>query len=460
MRLKPILLLLTLSAQPALAQAPDSTRPQSGTSVSGIVYDSIARRPLVEAMVQLVAAEGSPSLARAAQSDSLGRFLLSDVPDGRYMLGFLHPMLDSLGLAPPVREIHVVRQHPVRENLAIPSPGRLRTAICGATSREDSGAVVVGTVRDAYTDSPVDGATLTGEWIELSIGAIGMTRKIEKLSARTGDNGWFALCNVPRDGIMELFAVRGADSTARIDVHVPNDGFLRRDMYLGVAGDVAEGAIQTGNIRLTGTVVTAAEGRPLTDALVSIVGGPQARTNESGQWTIGNAPPGTRMLEVRSVGYYPERRPVNVFKGAAPIHITLSTLKAVLDTVRVTASRVTDQNLKEFMERRRSSGTGRFLTAEDIARRNPIFASDIFRSVSGVYMATDIKMRGAFGECTPALYIDGLPFPPVDSLMPHDINDWVDDPKRIAAIEVYTDQVPPQFQRGMAACGSIVIWLK
>ena len=459
MRLQPILFLLAFSAQPAIAQAPDAPRPPSGTSVSGIVYDSIARRPLADAMVQLVAAEGSPSFARAAQSDSLGRYLLSDVPDGRYMLGFLHPMLDSIGLAPPVREIHVVRQHPVRENLAIPSPGRLRAAICGATSREDSGAVVVGTVRNAHTDSPVEGATLTGEWIELSIRATGMMRKIEKLSATTGDNGWFALCNVPRDGIMELFAVHGADSTARIDVHVPNDGFLRRDMYLGIGGDVAEGAIQTGNIRLTGTVVTAAEGRPLTDALVSIVGGPQARTNESGQWTIGNAPPGTRMLEVRSVGYYPERRPVNVFAGAAPVHITLSTLKAVLDTVRVTASRVTDQNRSGFMERRRSIGTGKFLTAEDIARRNPIFASDIFRSVSGMYVDTGIRMRGAFGECSPALYIDGRPFPPMAELTPDDINVWVE-PKRIAAIEVYTDQVPPQFQSGMAGCGSIVIWLK
>ena len=459
MRLKPILLLLALSARPALAQAPDSTRPPSGTSVSGIVHDSIARRPLADAMVQLVAPEGSPSFSRASQSDSLGRYLFSDVPDGRYMLGFFHPMLDSLGLAPPVREIHVVRQHPVRENLAIPSPARLRTAICGATSREDSGAVVVGTVRNAFSDAPVEAASVTGEWIELSIGATGMVRKIEKLRATTGDNGWFALCNVPRDGVMELLAVRAADSTARIDVHVPNDGFLRRDMYLGIGAELAEGAVQTGNIRLTGTVVTAAEGRPLTDALVSIVGGPQARTNERGQWTIANAPPGTRMLEVRSVGYYPERRPVNVFTGAAPVHITLSTLKAVLDTVRVTASRVTDQNRSGFMERRRTMGTGKFLTAEDIARRNPIFASDIFRSVAGMQVDTSIRIRGAFGECSPALYLDGRPYPPMAELTPDDINVWVE-PRRIAAIEIYSDQVPPQFQSAMSGCGAIVIWLK
>ena len=459
MRLKPIVLLLALSAHPALSQAPDSSGRPAGTTVSGIVHDSIARRPLADAMVQLVAPEGAPSFVRAVQSDSLGRYLLSDVPDGRYMLGFFHPIVDSLGLAPPVREVHVIRQHPLREDLAIPSPSRLRTAICGPTSREDSGAVVVGTVRNAFTDAPVDGASVTGEWIELSIRATGMTRRIERLSATTGDNGWFALCNVPRDGVMELVAVRGADSTARIDVHVPNDGFLRRELYIGIGGDVAAGAARTGNVRLTGTVLTAAEGRPLAEALVSIVGGPQARTNEAGQWTIANAPAGTGMLEVRAVGYYPERRPVNVFAGAAPVHITLSTLKAVLDTVRVTASRVTDQNRSGFMERRRTMGTGKFLTAEDIARRNPIFASDIFRSVSGVYVDTGIRVRGAFGECSPALYIDGRPYPPMAELTPDDINVWVE-PRRIAAIEVYTDQVPPQFQSALNGCGSIVIWLK
>jgi hypothetical protein len=165
------------------------------------------------------------------------------------------------------------------------------------------------------------------------------------------------------------------------------------------------------------------------------------------------------MLEVRAVGFYPERRAVNVVKGAVPIHIALSTLKAVLDTVRVTANRLSDRNLAEFMERRRASGTGRFLTAADVARRNPFFASDVFRSIPGVYMDTTIRMRSAFGECSPALYVDGWPIPAMTELTPDELNNWVR-PERIQAIEVYLDQVPAQFQRGQAGCGSIVIWMK
>ena len=60
------------------------------------------------------------------------------------------------------------------------------------------------------------------------------------------------------------------------------------------------------------------------------------------------------MLEVRSVGYYPERRPVNVFAGAAPVHITLSTLKAVLDTVLVMGTRNRDRRRSGFDDRRRT----------------------------------------------------------------------------------------------------------
>src|SRR5688500_9489662 len=61
MRLVPVLLVLALSAHQAIAQAPDSPRAPAGTTVSGIVHDSLARRPLADAMVQLVAPEGAPS---------------------------------------------------------------------------------------------------------------------------------------------------------------------------------------------------------------------------------------------------------------------------------------------------------------------------------------------------------------------------------------------------------------
>jgi len=99
------LLVVVLLARPAAAQAPDTIHRAPGAAVSGVVRDSIARMPLAGAMVQLVAADGLASFIRTAVSDSLGRFTLGDVPDGRFTLGFFHPMLDSLGVEAPLRDV-------------------------------------------------------------------------------------------------------------------------------------------------------------------------------------------------------------------------------------------------------------------------------------------------------------------------------------------------------------------
>ena len=113
--------------------------------------------------------------------------------------------------------------------------------------------------------------------------------------------------------------------------------------------------VRVGDGRLTGRVVRIADGRPLAGARVGIVNGPQTTANELGEWTLLNAPAGTRMLDVRGVGYYPESRPVDVVAGAAPVRSALFTLSAMLDTVKVSASRLRfDPDQSGFEDRRRS----------------------------------------------------------------------------------------------------------
>lgn len=474
-----LLLLVVLLAPPAAAQAPDTTSRAPGATVSGVVRDSIARGPLAGAMVQLVGSDNLASYVRTAVSDSLGRFTILDVPGGRFTLGFFHPMLDSLGVEAPLRELYIDGRARVRADLAIPSPARLRAAICGPQSALDSGAVVIEVVRDAQDRAPVAGVTVSGEWIELSVSRVGFTRRIARRVATTAANGWFSLCNVPSSGTVALIATRGADSTDLIEVQVlPAEGFLRRELYLGsarivVIGDATQRAdtlvpssrrVRTGDGRLSGTVVTAVGGRPLAGARVNITDGPLTVSNEQGEWTLVDVPVGTRMLEVRAVGFYPERRAVDVVAGGPPIRVALSTFQAVLDTVRIAASRVTDPNMRGFAERRRGSGVGRFLTPEDIARHQPVFTSDALSRVPGLYVDrvpigdTRIRMRGLFEErCLPAVYIDGHH---MRDLSADDINDWVR-PAEVAGIEVYAaGMVPAQFQPGLSGCGSIVIWTK
>jgi Carboxypeptidase regulatory-like domain/TonB-dependent Receptor Plug Domain len=476
-----VTLYLALAAVLAHAQAAEALRRAGASRVSGIVYDSIAGRPLADAIVQLVPPDPSTGPARTAQSDALGRFTFDGVPEGRYMIGFIHPVLDSLGLEPPVRDVYVRGPEPAHADLAVPSATRLRRAVCGG-ERSDSLGMIVGVVRDARDGSTARGDTVIGQWLEFSFRATGLVRLAPRLVATTAANGWFAMCNVPRGGTMSLVASRGRDSTDLLDVDIPADGFLRRDLYVGPSkpaivvdssrrGDslAKSHPRHEGDGQVSGIVVTAVGGRPLDGAHVGLAGGPEAQANDRGEWTLTHAPLGTRVLEVRAVGYYPVRRVVDIIgqgpEGTPTVRVALSTLKAVLDTVRVTAARLGDRHHSEFESRRRSSGTGRFLTPQDIARRNAMLVSDLLRTMPGLRVDYDaerngrtIMMRGAFGECSPALFLDGMYVPSFGALVIDDIDLWLK-PDDVAGIEVYTEP-PPQFQRGLSGCGSIVIWSK
>ena len=472
------MLFVALFAPAVASQTTLASAPASGAAVSGIVRDSISRMPLAGAMVQLVAADSQARAGRMAVADSLGRYALTDVPNGRYTLGFFHPMLDSLGLEPPLREVFVDDGLPVRVDLGIPSPAKLRAAICAEPSTALSGAVVIGVIRDARDGTPVAGAIVSGEWLELSFRREGIARRIPRLVATTGASGWFAICNLPSAGMIALRASRGGDSTDLIELQVPAHGLLRRELYLGLARHVStgdttrhadslaspRGGARSGDGRLSGTVVTADGGRPIMGAQVNIMSGSRVRTNERGEFTLLDTPAGTRTLEVRALSFYPERRPVDVIADGPHIYVALSTLKAVLDTVRVTASRPSDRLRSGFMERRRS-GVGRFMTEEDVRRRQPIVTSDLFRMVPGVRMQYDasrfdnrILMRGAVDEwCSPVIYIDGRQ---MNDLTVDEVDTWVR-PKDITGIEVYAGAgVAAAYEQGMTSCGSIVIWTR
>jgi hypothetical protein len=437
----------------------------SAQTVTGVVTDSIARAPLRGAIVQLAPVSGAN---RQAITDSLGRFRFDTVRSGRYRIGFIHPLLDSIGLDPLVREVNVSTNGALRVDLAIPSPTRIRNAMCG--SQYNGKAVITGFVRDAADDSPIAGAAVAADWLELTFQKGGIVRVMPRSDAITAANGWFALCNVPSDGIMGLFAARGRDSTDVLDVHVPENGFLHHDLYLGGAR----------NGRLAGTVLSAATGEPVGGAQVAVAGAAPIRANAQGEWAIGDLPLGTRIIEVRALGFYPERRGVHVTVAARPIRVGLSSLRAVLDTVRIRAARLQDRHESGFEERRRR-GVGFYLTAKDIEKKHVNSTADLFLSMRGVRIgfASDtmisdsralvdpdslkpttrrLLMRGTSGDlCSPSMFLNGLY---VDRVDVDDLDTWAA-PREIAAIEIYSEATAPvQFQRIGKGCGSIVIWTK
>lgn len=482
-----IALALTL-ADNAHAQVPDSAR-HFGTTVSGVVRDSIARAPLAGALVQLVASDDPAHFLRSARSDSLGRFTLFDVPPGSYRIGFFHPLLDSLGMDAPLRDVHVYNLDPVSTDLAVPSMQRIRRAVCG--DREDGG-IFLGVVRNARDGTPEKDVTVAAEWLEYSFAKKAVSRQTVSRVTTTAANGWFAMCGLPAGGAIAMIASRGADSTDILEIVMPADGFFRRELFLGPTRTVeargrpgspntqAGRPIHLGDGRLSGTVVKASNGIPLADALVRVSGGPETRTNEFGEWSIINAPLGTRTLEIRALGYYPESRHVDIGGKPLPMEIGLSTVEEVLDTVMIRARRIYTRGDNGFADRKQT-GVGRYLSADDIARRPSVFTSDIFKTMSGIRLgyasdtlATDmalavnpddmgpidrrILMRGISGNwCAPSIYLDGTR---MSELGAGEIDAWVR-PNDVAAIEIYSEAtVPAEFNDFRSGCGSIVIWRK
>lgn len=446
---------------------------QNGATVSGVVRDSLENKSLAAADVQLISAD-DPSRVSTVTSDSLGRYSFANVRDGRYTLGFLHPMLDSLGLEPPARAVSVSGSS-MKVDIGIPSASTLRAKICGRMAAADTSALMIGIVRSASDASPVENAKVSAEWLEFTFKPSNVERHIARLAASSGENGWFAMCNVPSGGTIAMVVSRGADSTDLVEVKIPSNGFLRRDLYLGssrVAGfsrppgdtaAIAARMVRTGNGVLRGRVIAADGKRPIVGARVSLTSGPQTLTNQTGDWTITDAPTGTRMLEVHSVGFYPELQRVDVIPDAKPMLIAMSTLRHVLDTVRISASRLGFNRDSEGFAQRQRSGMGTYITKDQIARRVVIVTSDIFRQVPGMRVEYDgpferrVLIRGAFGYCQPTLYLDGNE---VTVFTMNDLDGFVN-PKDIKGVEIYPGgTAPAQFQSGMSGCGSIVIWTR
>lgn len=191
-----LIVFATLFGPVAAAQSVDVGQ---RVTVSGTVYDSMAVAPLAGATVQLVSAGDRSAFARTVIADPLGRYTIRDVPSGRYVAGFFHPVLDSLGVKVPAREVRVEGSD-VRADLAIPSAAALRTAICGPSATDEPGGVMTGVVRDARDRTPIGGATVVAEWVDLTVTREGFTRREPRVVATTSADGWFALCDVPKGG--------------------------------------------------------------------------------------------------------------------------------------------------------------------------------------------------------------------------------------------------------------------
>lgn len=438
-------------AQPAGAQL---------TRVAGVVYDSVSHAPLAGALVQLVSSETHGDDVRLTTStDSAGRFAFAPVGRGRFVLGFFHPKLDSLGVEPPLTTVDIREERDHALELAVPSVATVLHRACGEGAMRDSSGAVMGYVRNAATAGVVERSTVRARWSEIVIGGKGGAQvRVRESIARTGDDGWYALCHVPAGGLVLVNAAHASDSGATLEVSVPDDGLLVRDVYLSPPAS-AETPRASATVRGT---VRDPYGAPLAGARVRLWGEVrETRSNERGEFVLGGLPSGTRMLELRALGYAPRRELVDLVPVLdVVVDLPLEEFPTTIDTVRVFGARPDARDPLAGFARRRALAQGFFLDPDQVERRRPLNFSDLLRGIAGVDIVTiggarAVVMRAldGLGDCEPELVVDGLRVPrydgSIDDLIPASV---------IQAIEVYPRrmQAPAEYQS--LTCGSVVIW--
>jgi hypothetical protein len=476
--------LFLLVASSAAAQQPAGL---GRSSVSGVVFDSVAGRPLAGAMVQLTGASGTVTGRRAsAVSDTAGRYVVRELSAGRYLAGFFHDALDTLGIIGEPRAVDIA-DAAVTLDLATPSPRTIITTICGPNAISDSLGLLMGHVHKTGTSTPVDDATVTVEWGETIIEKNSVRQRNVAADARTLGPGWFAMCEAPAEIELTVSAWAGADSSGFVNVEVPRTGVRHITFHVGGAHRVPSVAVDTvspldstmrvlkpemvwrGGARLSG-VVRGERGQGIDGARVLVRGTNVSSTSsDRGYFALDSLPGGTQLLEVRALGYLPATVIVHL-AADQPVQteVFIGDKLVTLETVKVTATLVFSRKLAKFQTNRERNLGGVFVGPREIEQYRGMRFSNLVQSVPGVrlsykegfsilmdYKGTDDGE--SMGLCVPMFYIDGqrsqYTASEIEGLYRAD---------EIAGLEIYVreNQRPIEFQDASSRCGAIAIWTR
>lgn len=236
---------------------------------------------------------------------------------------------------------------------------------------------------------------------------------------------------------------------------------------------------------VTGRVFDTAK-RPVVDAQVVVVGlDVRLRTDSGGRFRFGHVPIGPRRVAVRHIGFAPESVDVLVTKAdSVQVSITLVEHPLALPpiTVERTSERTVPYHLRDF-ERRRTSGVGHFLTADDLQTERSKPLGDVVVRLPGAHVVRSMAsaclttMRGAQSfqngatgrcggrsvgglNCPVAVFLDGFPVYTGHSEEIFNLNTLHAD--EVAGVEFYSgpSTLPREFSAPRGTCGAVVIWTK
>lgn len=188
----------------------------------------------------------------------------------------------------------------------------------------------------------------------------------------------------------------------------------------------------------------------------------RVESDAAGRFLFGKVPNGPTTLYVRRLGFAPVSIGVDVRSDSTvAVTVTVAEIARALTPVVVRAQypRRYAGYLAGFYERR-DRGFGRFISGDDIQKRDPIHLTDMLRMVPGIGVSSpatgDAHVRIRGNRCAPLVWLDGTPAAAAE----FDLDALV--PTSVAGIEIYSGVagVPMEFVMpfGPTACGTILIW--
>lgn len=464
-------ILLFGSASALAAQVPvtikGATPIVQTAKIRGLVFDSLLMRPIEGATVTLLGRVGT------VVSDQRGRFTFENLPAGEHTVMFTSPDLDSLGLGAMGTTLTLAEAATVNLTLATPSLRTLwqRRCLPGTQLSADSG-IVWGTIRNASTNQPLEGAAATFSWYDLRPRlAPGLLIDDIRREVITDNTGLFFACGIPTEIVISSTALdtssaRGQAASGTIEYAVGSrrlqrlDLLVSADMVLPDSISALAAADTTMSLRARGTatvkgIVIDDRKRPIADAVVTVSSADtSARTDKDGAFLIGGLPGGTHSMQTKRIGFTAVSQTISLRADSVTVVSVVAANYNTSAVFNVRAQRTKGADRTDY-ELRRKMGFGYFMEGKQLENRADLqsvlsqFPGLMVRSNGMDLEVTTMAMMR--GRCTPAVFLDGLPtnYARVNMLRPGDYR----------AVEVYlrASSIPLQYST-FSGCGSILFW--
>ena len=228
---------------------------------------------------------------------------------------------------------------------------------------------------------------------------------------------------------------------------------------------VAPGSLgaQSKTASITGRVTNSDATDPVAGARVFLLNNRKVVTTDSiGRFAFRELKPGSYRIEASLIGMLPLTAVVTVAEGERKdVEFRTDSLGQLMPTIFVEGESAPQLiRVLSTFERRMAIGHGRFVTRDDITRRNPMKLMDLIRFMPGVrsdcrgYICK-IQLNHDPSGCGPAIFVDEqrTHITVLDNTPPTDVE----------GIEVYRGpaETPPELNNEDARCGgAIAIWTR